>query len=76
MTKQTQKTNDAVTETTDPKKSTFLTDDSFELLKEAQKRIQDTTGFSPSLKILINDVVNNDSVNQSIDRLTNKLISA
>ena len=41
--------------TTKTKKSTFLTDETFELLKSAQKRLQDETGFSPTLKVLINN---------------------
>jgi len=69
MTTVTQTTNDS----TDTKKSTFLTDDSYELLKNAQKRIQDLTGFSPTLKILINDTVNNDSVNKTTERFKEKL---
>ncbi len=50
---------------TESKKSTFLTDEAFELLKNAQKRLQIDTGFSPTLKILINDTVNDESVNNT-----------
>ncbi len=65
-------TNDDLTTS---KKTTFLNDETFALLKEAQQRLQDDTGFSPSLKVLINDVVNPEAVNQSITRLVTKLTS-
>ena len=55
-------------ETTD-KKSTLLTDDNFNILRSAQRRIQEETDFSPSLRLLINDVINDESVNQSTNRL-------
>ena len=55
------------------KKSTFLTDETFALLKSAQKRLQDTTGFSPTLKVLINNTVNDESVNKTIERFQEKL---
>ena len=62
-------------ETTEPKKSTFLTDNTFELLKNAQKQLQECTGFSPTLKVLINDTVNHESVNKTIERFQQKLAS-
>ncbi|MCW5590302.1 MAG: hypothetical protein KIT27_11655 [Legionellales bacterium] len=62
-------------ETNETKKSTFLTDESFDLLRDAQKQLQDKTGFSPTLKILINDVVNSESVNRAIERFQQKLTS-
>ncbi len=65
-------TNDDLTTS---KKTTFLNDETFALLKEAQQRLQDDTGFSPSLKVLINDVVTPEAVNQSIKRLVTKLTS-
>ena len=71
MTTSTNKPND----TTETKKSTFLTDETFELLKSAQKRLQDATGFSPTLKVLINDTVNSESVNKTIERFQQKLES-
>lgn len=71
MTIATNQTSD----TTDAKKSTFLTDETFELLKRAQKRLQDETGFSPTLKVLINDTVNDESVNKTIERFQQKLAS-
>jgi len=61
------------TKTTETKKSTFLTNETFELLKTAQKRLQELTGFSPTLKVLINDTVNNESVNKTIERFQQKL---
>lgn len=71
MTTVTNQTSD----TTETKKSTFLTDETFELLKNAQKRLQDETGFSPTLKVLINDTVNDESVNKTIERFQQKLAS-
>jgi len=62
-------------ETTEIKKTTFLTDETFESLKNAQKRLQDTTGFSPTLRILINDTVNNESIEKTIERFQRKLES-
>ncbi len=62
-------------DTTETKKSTFLTDETFELLKSAQKRLQEETGFSPTLKVLINDTVNDESVNKTIERFQQKLAS-
>lgn len=62
-------------EPAETKKSTFLTDETFELLKNAQKRLQDATGFSPTLKVLINDTVNDESVNKTIERFQEKLAS-
>ena len=61
--------------TSETKKSTFLTDESFDLLRDAQKQLQDKTGFSPTLKILINDVVNSESVDRAIERFQQKLTS-
>lgn len=63
------------TKTTDTKKLTFLTNETFELLKNAQKRLQDETGFSPTLRVLINDTVNSESVNKTIERFQQKLAS-
>ncbi len=60
-------------ETTETKKSTFLNDETFELLKSAQKQLQEATGFSPTLKVLINDTVNAESVNKTIERFQQKL---
>jgi hypothetical protein len=68
----TTKTNQPIN-TTEVKKSTFLTDETFELLKSAQKRLQDATGFSPTLKVLINDTVDSESVNKTIERFQQKL---
>lgn len=62
-----------VNQPTEAKKSTFLTNDTFELLKSAQKRLQEATGFSPTLKVLINDTVNSESVNKTIERFQQKL---
>jgi len=62
-------------DTTEPKKSTFLTNDTFELLKNAQKQLQEATGFSPTLKVLINDTVTSESVNKTIERFQLKLES-
>ena len=60
-------------QTSETKKTTFLTDETFELLKNAQKQIQETTGFSPTMKLLINDTVNNESVTNTIKRFEQKL---
>lgn len=67
--------NNQLNKTTDSKKTTFLSNNTFNLLKNAQKQLQELTGFSPSLKILINDAVNSDSINSSIQRLELKLTS-
>lgn len=67
--------NNQLNKTTDSKKTTFLSNHTFNLLKDAQKQLQELTGFSPSLKILINDAVNSDSINSSIQRLELKLTS-
>ena len=55
------------------KKSTLLTDETFNMIRSAQRRIQEETEFSPSLRLLLNDVINNESVNQSIERLIKKI---
>ena len=59
-----------------PKKTTLLTDETFNHLRLAQRRIQETTEFSPSLRLLINDVINEKSVNQSVERLIIKIQSS
>ena len=54
---------------TTEKKSTLLTDETFNKLRLAQRQIQDKTDFSPSFRYLINHVINDNSIEQSINRL-------
>lgn len=61
-----------MTDTTE-KKTTLLTDETFNQLRLAQRRIQEVTEFSPSLRLLINDVINEDTINQSVTRLIDKI---
>lgn len=61
------------THDTETKKESFLTEDTFELLKNAQRQLQDETGFSPTLRVLINDTVNDESVAHTIERFKQKL---
>lgn len=61
---------------TNDKKTTLLTDETFNILRSAQRRIQEETDFSPSLRLLINDVINDESVNQTTNRLIDKIKSS
>ena len=58
---------------TTEKKSTLLTDETFNKLRLAQRQIQDKTDFSPSFRYLINHVINDNSIEQSINRLINEI---
>lgn len=57
------------TESIPEKKTTLLTDETFNMLRAAQRQIQEETEFSPSLRILINDVINIENVTESKKRL-------
>ena len=58
---------------TTEKKTTFLTDETYGKLREAQRTIQEKTDLSPSLRLLINDVINDTSIELSINRFINKI---
>ena len=51
------------------KKTTLLKDETFEQLRQAQRRVQEKTEFSPSLRLLINDVINESNLEQSVQRI-------
>ena len=51
----------------------FLTDESFDLLCKAQQRIREITELSPSLRKMINELVNPDTVNKLIERMIEAL---
>lgn len=68
-----QENNMSKEQETNDKKTTLLTDETFSILRSAQRRIQEETDFSPSLRLLINDVINNESVNQATDKLIDKI---
>ena len=51
----------------------FLTDASFDLLCKAQQRIREVTELSPSLRKMINELVNPDTVNKLIERMIEAL---
>ena len=55
------------------KKTTLLTDDNFSKLRDAQRTIQEKTDLSPSLRLFINDVINDTSVELSINRFIEKI---
>ena len=61
--------NDQVEQTEGSKTKYLLTDESFNKLRQAQNLIQEETGFTPSFKKLINDLVNT-----SIDNLAQRYI--
>lgn len=44
----------------------LLTDENFNLLCMAKKRIYERTGFSPSLKKLINAIINPESIDNTV----------
>lgn len=51
----------------------FLTDESFDLLRKAQQRIREVTELSPSLRKMINELVNPDTVNKLTERMIEAL---
>ncbi len=55
------------------KKAPLLTDETFNNLRLAQRHIQEATDFSPSLRLLINDVIDRESIDKAAERLINKI---
>jgi len=46
----------------------FLTEESFELLRSAQKRINEVTELTPSLRKMINELVSKETVDKLVER--------
>ena len=53
----------------------LLTDDTFNRLRHAQETIQQETGFTPTFKKLINDIVNETAINELTNRYIEKMKS-
>ena len=51
----------------------FLTDESFDLLRKAQQRIREVTELTPSLRKMINELVNSETVEKLVLRLIEEL---
>ena len=51
----------------------FLTDESFDLLRKAQQRISEVTELTPSLRKMINELVNPETVEKLIERMIETL---
>jgi len=60
-------------EKTKPYTERMLSDEKFKLVAEAQKKINRATGFSPSLKRLVNEILDQGAVDRATERLIEKL---
>ena len=62
------------TESTEIQSQPLVSDQNFQLLKEAQRRISFATGMSPTLRIILNRVINQEQIatveNQFIEQLS------
>ncbi|WP_119327789.1 hypothetical protein [Cysteiniphilum halobium] len=78
--KQTNKTNKAAVKNKNSKnnkpkveKEYLLTDESFKRINKAQVKIEEATGFKPSFKRLVNEALSDESVDNLVSRLIEKL---
>ena len=55
------------------KKQFFLTEESFELMKEVQNRISEKTELRPTLRKLINQLINKETTEQLILKMLTQL---
>jgi hypothetical protein len=51
----------------------LLSDENFDRLRKAQTQIQKITEFSPSLRMIINDLITEDAINESSRRIIEKI---
>lgn len=55
------------------KKKNLLSDENFDLLRQCQMKIQDITDFSPSIRMIINNLINEESIQKVTDNIINKM---